>query len=126
LSNALAQSFALLKGKTFDEAKREKVRSANPAWTQEQIAAHRVFQGGRPSTIISLQRLDARALGALIALYEHRVAVAGFLWRVNSFDQWGVELGKELAVEIEMHMSMRTEHSDAQTSRWITTLLDQA
>lgn len=126
LSNALAQSLALVKGKSFEEALSEQPKSANPSWTREQVAAHRVFPGGRPSTIISLDRLDARSLGALIALYEHRVAVAGFLWRINSFDQWGVELGKELAVDIESHMSLRRVHPDAQTERWIQCFASQA
>jgi glucose-6-phosphate isomerase len=126
LSNALAQSLALIRGKSLEEALNERPKSANPTWTKEQVAAHRVFPGGRPSTIISLEKLDAHSLGALIALYEHRVAVAGFLWRVNSFDQWGVELGKELAVDIEAHMSLRRVHPDTQTDRWIQLFASQS
>jgi len=122
LSNALAQSLALLKGKSLEEAESESIKTANPAWSRKQIAKHRVFTGGRPSTILMIDRLNPRSLGALIALYEHRVAVAGFLWGVNSFDQWGVELGKQLALDIERHMSQRLTHQDAQTARWIQCL----
>ena len=119
LSNALAQSLALLRGKSLVEAETETVKSANPIWSKTQIAKHRVFSGGRPSTILSIDALNPRSLGALIALYEHRVAVSGFLWGVNSFDQWGVELGKQLAVDIERHMVEGMPHPDAQTERWI-------
>ncbi|NCZ75884.1 MAG: glucose-6-phosphate isomerase, partial [Betaproteobacteria bacterium] len=75
------------------------------------------------STILSMSRLDAKSLGALIALYEHRVAVAGFLWGVNPYDQWGVELGKVLAIDIEAHMLQNRDHADAQTARWIHRLI---
>lgn len=123
LANALAQSLALIKGKSFHEALAETVKTANPAWSQDKIAPHRVFPGGRPSTILSMSRLDAKSLGALIALYEHRVAVAGFLWGVNPYDQWGVELGKVLAIDIEAHMLQNRDHADAQTARWIHRLI---
>ena len=63
----------------------------------EALAPHRVFPGNRPSNTIVLQRLDPCSLGALIALYEHKVFVQGAIWNINSFDQWGVELGKQLA-----------------------------
>lgn len=82
LSHALAQSQALMTGRTLEEA------DGNP---------HRVFPGNRPSNTIVLKRLDPRSVGKLIALYEHKVFVQGAIWGINSFDQWGVELGKELA-----------------------------
>jgi glucose-6-phosphate isomerase len=122
LANALGQSLALLKGKSLDQASAESVKLANPSWSREQLAAHRTFQGGRASTIISLNRLDPGSLGALISLFEHRVEVAGFLWGINSFDQWGVELGKELAIDIENHMNSSQIHPDPQTALWIKLL----
>ncbi len=96
-ANALAQAAALLRGKALDEVVAE-MRAARVAEADiARIAPHRVFVGNRPSTTILFERLDAFTLGRLIALYEHKVAVQGFLWGVNSFDQWGVELGKVLA-----------------------------
>ena len=71
----------------------------------EAQAAHRIFEGNRPSNIFMIERLDAYSLGLLMALYEHKIAVQGFLWGVNSFDQWGVELGKTLAGDIEQAMA---------------------
>jgi glucose-6-phosphate isomerase len=69
--------------------------TADPA-----LPAHRRYPGNRPSNTLRLERVDARALGALVAAYEHKVFVQGVIWNVNSFDQWGVELGKQLAGEI--------------------------
>jgi glucose-6-phosphate isomerase len=96
-ANAFAQAEALLRGKTLDEAAAE-LRAAGlgePAIAA--LAPHKVFSGNRPSTTIMFERLDGYALGRLIALYEHKVAVQGWLWGIDSFDQWGVELGKVLA-----------------------------
>ncbi len=96
-ANALAQSEALLAGRPADDAAAE-MRKAGVGETDiAAIAPHRAFDGDRPSTTILFRRLDAFALGRLIALYEHKVAVQGCLWGINSFDQWGVELGKALA-----------------------------
>jgi len=96
LANCLAQSQALMLGKTAQEASGESAPTASPDLPREALAAHRSFPGNRPSTTLVLERLTPRALGALIALYEHRVFCAGALWGINSFDQWGVELGKAL------------------------------
>ena len=99
-ANALAQSAALLRGKTQAEAEAE-MRAAGMAEADiATIAPHRAFPGDRPSTTILFRRLDPFTLGRLIALYEHKVAVQGWLWGIDSFDQWGVELGKVLAREI--------------------------
>ncbi len=89
LANCLAQSEALAFGKTADEVRAEGVAEA--------LVPHKVFPGNRPSTTIVQRRLDPFALGRLIALYEHKVFVQGTIWGVNSYDQWGVELGKALA-----------------------------
>ncbi|MBN8504152.1 MAG: glucose-6-phosphate isomerase [Burkholderiales bacterium] len=96
LANCLAQAQALMQGKRFDEALAEKPPTANPALAAEALARHRSFPGNRPSTLILLDELNPRTLGALIALYEQRVFVSGAIWGINSFDQWGVELGKQL------------------------------
>ncbi len=96
-ANALAQAAALLRGKSRDLVETE-MREAGASEAEiAAVAPHRVFSGDRPSTTILVRRLDAFTLGRLIALYEHKVAVQGWLWQINSFDQWGVELGKVLA-----------------------------
>ncbi len=96
LANCLAQSQALMQGQGFDEALRSKAPTAAPELAPDVIARHRSFPGNRPSTTLLLERLDPAGLGALIALYEHRVFTSGAVWGINSFDQWGVELGKAL------------------------------
>ncbi len=96
LANCLAQSQALMQGKTLEEALHEKAPTASKSLGALTVARHRSFPGNRPSTTLVLDELSPRSLGALIALYEHRVFVSGALWGINSFDQWGVELGKAL------------------------------
>jgi glucose-6-phosphate isomerase len=97
LANCLAQSQALMQGKTIDEAVGETAPTASTSIDRNVLAAHRTFPGNRPSTTLVLERLAPRSLGALVALYEHRVFTSGALWGIDSFDQWGVELGKALA-----------------------------
>jgi glucose-6-phosphate isomerase len=97
LANCLAQSQALMLGKTTEQALAEKAPTASKTLDAMTIARHRTFPGNRPSSTFVLDRLTPHALGALIALYEHRVFTSGALWGINSFDQWGVELGKALA-----------------------------
>ena len=97
LANCLAQSQALMVGKTATEASTEKAPTAAADFDPTALAKHRSFPGNRPSTTLMLDRLTPRSLGALIAMYEHRVFVSGAVWGINSFDQWGVELGKALA-----------------------------
>jgi glucose-6-phosphate isomerase len=92
LANCLAQSEALMRGRSLAEAE---ATVADPA-----LAPHKVFPGNRPSTTLLYPELDPRTLGRIIALYEHRVFVEGVIWGINSFDQWGVELGKELATAL--------------------------
>lgn len=100
LANCLAQSEALMKGRTLAEAEAQlKAKSMSEAEIKR-IAPHRVFSGNRPSVTILYDRLNPYALGRLIALYEHRVFVEAQLFGINAFDQWGVELGKELATEL--------------------------
>ncbi|HYA37170.1 MAG TPA: glucose-6-phosphate isomerase [Candidatus Methylomirabilis sp.] len=101
IANVLAQGEALAFGKTADE-----VRAAG---CPEALVPHRVFEGNRPSNMILLERLTPAALGRLIALYEHSVFTQGVIWRINSFDQWGVELGKVLAQRIIPELSAGAE-----------------
>jgi glucose-6-phosphate isomerase len=97
LANFFAQTEALAIGRTVEEARRElKAPGLNKDVLERQLA-HRVFPGNRPTTSILLRKLTPRALGALIATYEHKIFVQGAIWNINSFDQWGVELGKKLA-----------------------------
>lgn len=97
IANCLAQSEALMKGRTLEEAKAQLTATGMEETKASFIAPHRVFPGNRPSITIVYDQLTPFSLGRLIALYEHRVFVEGVLFRINSFDQWGVELGKELA-----------------------------
>jgi glucose-6-phosphate isomerase len=100
LANCLAQGQALMLGKTAGQARGERVPTAAPGFDAEQLARHRTFPGNRPSTTLVLDALTPRSLGALIAMYEHRVFTSGAVWGINSFDQWGVELGKALCSEL--------------------------
>jgi glucose-6-phosphate isomerase len=100
LANCLAQSQALMLGKSMAEAAGESAPTASATLDRQVLARHRSFPGNRPSTTLLLQALTPRSLGALIALYEHRVFVSGALWGINSFDQWGVELGKALCSQL--------------------------
>ena len=100
LANGLAQAQALMLGKSADQALGEHVPTASQALAPDVLARHRTFPGNRPSTTMLLDALTPRSLGALIALYEHRVFTSGALWGLNSFDQWGVELGKALCNDL--------------------------
>jgi glucose-6-phosphate isomerase len=100
LANGLAQSQALMLGKTTEQAATEKAPTASTQLDAQTVARHRTFPGNRPSTTLLLDQLTPRSLGALIALYEHRVFTSGALWGINSFDQWGVELGKALCNDL--------------------------
>jgi len=100
LANFFAQPEALMRGKLPEEARAELVAQGLPAARVDELAPHKTFPGNRPTTSILVQRLTPRTLGALIALYEHKIFVQGVVWRVYSFDQWGVELGKQLASRI--------------------------
>ncbi len=100
LANGLAQSKALMQGKRTELAQGEKAPTASKELDALTLARHRTFPGNRPSTTFVLDQLTPRSLGALIAMYEHRVFTSGALWGVNSFDQWGVELGKALCNDL--------------------------
>src|SRR5208283_1130442 len=101
-ANVLAQSEALAFGKTRDQVSAE----GTPDW----LVPHRVFEGNRPSNTILASRLTPETLGKLIALYEHSVFTQGAIWGIDSFDQWGVELGKVLAQRIIPELASVEEH----------------
>jgi len=101
MANVFAQSEALAFGKTAAEVKAE----GTPDW----LVPHRVFEGNRPSNTLLLDVMTPAALGKLIALYEHSVFVQGAIWNIDSFDQWGVELGKKLAMKIVPELESRDE-----------------
>jgi glucose-6-phosphate isomerase len=117
LANCLAQSQALMLGKTAAVAATEKAPTASASIAPEVLAQHRSFPGNRPSTTFVLEALTPRSLGALIAMYEHRVFTSGALWGINSFDQWGVELGKALCNQLLPRLASRdTAGLDASTA----------
>jgi glucose-6-phosphate isomerase len=101
LANVFAQAEALAFGKTREQVKAE----GTPDW----LVPHRVFEGNRPSNTILADRLTPETLGKLVALYEHSVFTQGTIWQINSFDQWGVELGKVLAQRIIPELESKTE-----------------
>jgi glucose-6-phosphate isomerase len=100
LSNFFAQTEALLNGKTLAEAQSELVKAGMSDEEVDFLAPHKVFDGNKPSNSILVKTIDPRTLGSLIAMYEHKIFVQGVIWNVNSYDQWGVELGKQLASKI--------------------------
>jgi glucose-6-phosphate isomerase len=105
LANCFAQTEALMQGKIAAEARAELQAQGLGDAAIAQLVPHKVFEGNRPTNTLLLNKLDAGTLGALIALYEHKVFVQGTIWNINSFDQWGVELGKQLARGIEPELA---------------------
>jgi glucose-6-phosphate isomerase len=101
MANFFAQTEALAFGKTEEEVRAEGV--------PEHQVPHRTFPGNRPTNTILAPRLTPRVLGELVALYEHKVFTQGSMWNINSFDQWGVELGKALATKIEPELTAKAD-----------------
>ena len=120
MANCLAQSEALMLGRSLEEA-RESVADRFEGAELERQAAHRVFPGDRPSVTLLYDRLDPATLGRIVALYEHRVFIEGVVLGINSFDQWGVELGKALAKALEPVLAgeVTAEGKDASTRRLV-------
>lgn len=118
LANCFAQSEAFMRGKNADEVRADLQAQGLPAAEIEKLLPHRIFPGNRPSNTILMDTLNPGALGALIALYEHKVFVQGAIWGINSFDQWGVELGKVLAKNIaaELGDKAKPEQHDSSTN----------
>jgi len=118
LSNFFAQTEALMRGKTRDEARKELAASGMTGSALEAVLPHKVFEGNKPTNSIMMRRITPASLGALIALYEHKIFTQGIVWNVNSFDQWGVELGKQLAKRIlpELNTTEPVTAHDASTN----------
>ncbi|RLC01700.1 MAG: glucose-6-phosphate isomerase [Deltaproteobacteria bacterium] len=108
LSNFFAQTEALLNGKTREEVVDELKRAGKSNEEIQALAPHKVFSGNRPSNSILFKKLSPRVLGSLIAMYEHKIFVQGIIWNIFSFDQWGVELGKQLAKKILPELTHKT------------------
>ncbi|MDR2239404.1 MAG: glucose-6-phosphate isomerase [Zoogloeaceae bacterium] len=105
VANALAQSAALMRGQSPEAARRQLLAAGKPQAEADRLTPHLACPGNQPSTTLLLPRLTPRALGSLIALYEHKVAAQGCLWDINSFDQWGVEYGKQMGREIQPRLN---------------------
>jgi len=107
LANFFAQTRALMKGKTREEARAELEASGCSEAIIKDVLPHKIFEGNKPTNSILFETLDPRTLGALLAMYEHKIFVQGIIWNINSFDQWGVEYGKQLASDIQTELANR-------------------
>ncbi|HET6515377.1 MAG TPA: glucose-6-phosphate isomerase [Thermodesulfovibrionales bacterium] len=123
LSNFFAQTEALMKGKTYEEAADELARSGKKEEEIRRLAPFRVFKGNRPTNSVLIRKITPRSLGSLIAMYEHKIFVQGAIWNIFSFDQWGVELGKQLAMKIlpELRSDSPVTSHDSSTNGLINT-----
>lgn len=121
LSNVFAQAEAFMRGKTPEEARTELQAQGLPEEKIEALIPHKTFSGNRPTNMILLDRISPHNMGSLIAMYEHKVFVQGAIWGINSFDQWGVELGKQLAKTIlaELTGELPPQHHDSSTEHLI-------
>lgn len=115
-ANCLAQSRALMKGKTKEEVIQELVEQGMNQEQAEQLSPHKIISGNNPSNTIVLDKVTPHSLGALIALYEHKVFVQGVIWGINSFDQWGVELGKQITKNITPKLQKDGDKTDFDAS----------
>jgi glucose-6-phosphate isomerase len=109
MSNIFAQTEALMKGKNETEVTQELEASGMEASDIKELLNHKVFEGNRPSNSILFDKLTPRLLGGLLAMYEHKIYVQSVVWNVNAFDQWGVELGKQLAKSILPELKNKDE-----------------
>ena len=118
LANFLAQTQSLMMGKTIDEARAELEKQDLDPKELEKLLPHKVFEGNRPTTSILFDKLTPKTLGQLIALYEHKIFVQGILWDINSYDQWGVEYGKQIAQQILPQLTSvdKVENYDSSTN----------
>ena len=116
LANCLAQSEALMRGKNHQEARQELEEQGIRGAALEALLPHKIFPGNVPSNTLMIDRLTPQRLGALLALYEHKIFVQGIIWQINSFDQWGVELGKQLAGVILPELLEQQSHTEHDSS----------
>ncbi|HEY1856906.1 glucose-6-phosphate isomerase [Acidocella sp.] len=119
VANCLAQAQALMQGRSLEEA----LAQARKAGRPESLAPHRVFPGNRPSLTLAYRKLTPETLGRIIALYEHRIFVEAAIWNINAFDQWGVELGKELATALLPAVSGDSSAADDESTAGLVTFL---
>lgn len=121
LSNVFAQAEAFMRGKTPEEARAELQAQGLPEDKIEALVPHKTFSGNRPTNLILMDKVSPRNMGSLIAMYEHKVFTQGVIWGINSFDQWGVELGKQLAKTIlaELTGAIDPQKHDSSTSHLI-------
>ncbi len=117
-SNAIAQTEALMRGRNIDETYADILASDKKPSGVEKRIHHMVFEGNNPTNTILIKKLSPRTLGGLLALYEHKIFVQGVIWNLNSFDQWGVELGKQLAKQVlnDIHQPHNINSHDASTN----------
>lgn len=122
-ANCLAQAEAFMKGKTKKEAKSELIKSGVKGKMLKTLLPHKIFPGNKPSNMILIKKITPRNLGSLIAMYEHKIFTQGVIWKINSFDQWGVELGKQLAKKIlpELESNAKIGEHDSSTKELIKT-----
>merc|ERR1712183_1199671 len=127
LSNFLAQTEALMRGKDRDQVVAELKKAGKSQSEIERIAPHKEFTGNRPTNSITVDQINPFTLGALIAMYEHKIFTQGVIWDINSYDQWGVELGKELAkaIEPELKNNSKISSHDASTNSLINHIKDR-
>lgn len=128
LANFFAQTEALMTGKSEAEARAELEKEGHTGKNLENLLPHKVFPGNRPTNSIFFQKLTPATLGSLIAMYEHKIFVQGIIWQVNSFDQWGVELGKQLAKKIlnELNQDQPATSHDSSTNGLINYFKEHA
>jgi len=124
LSNFLAQTQALMQGKTDDEVAKELEDAGKTKAEIEKLKPFKVFKGNKPTNTILFKKLTPRTLGSLIAMYEHKIFIQGVVWNIFSFDQWGVELGKQLAKKIlpQLHEKGKTASNDSSTDGLINAI----
>ena len=115
-ANCLSQAQALMQGKTREEAEAELRARGMPEAEVQRLAPHKVIPGNRPSNILVMNRIAPFELGALVALYEHKVFVQSAIWGINAFDQWGVELGKEMGKEVYQRLTGQVDSSASDAS----------
>ncbi len=121
MANFFAQTEALMNGKTIDEVVRELSKNGVSQKDIEQLSPFKVFSGNKPTTTILIDKLTPASLGALIAMYEHKIFVQGVIWNIYSYDQWGVELGKQLAKQVLTDFNdLENAHHDGSTQQLLT------
>ena len=126
LANVFAQAEAFMRGKTPDEVRAELQAQGMDEVRIEELVPHKTFSGNRPTNLILMDKINPRNMGSLIAMYEHKTFVQGIIWGINSFDQWGVELGKQLAKTIlaELTGEAEVQKHDSSTTRLINLYLN--